>query len=156
MPDLTPDQFAVHMDTYLTEQVLPIIAEHGWMIQAVFGTATDHDAPFAYTVGLTAAGLPELVVSGLPYETSGSILNDAARRHLADEIQPGATVDDIASVPFRAVAAPLAEVNMARNLYGLDRVRAVQLVWPDDAGNYPGDVGWKLGNGQPIYNEDAL
>jgi hypothetical protein len=156
MTHLTPAEFNARLDVYLTGKVLPIIREHGWMIQGVFPTANDPCVGFSYTVGLTAAGLPELVISGLPHETGGAILNDAARRHLADEILPGATVDDIASVPFRAVDAPLAEVNMARNLYGDDRVRAVQLVWPDAGGFYPGEPGWSLGDGvQPIYREEA-
>ena len=157
MTDLSPAQFNARLDTYLRDTVLPTIAKHGWMIQGVFPREGDIDVPFAYTVGLTEAGLPELVIAGLGWPDAGHILNDAARRHTADEILPGATVDGVASVPFRAVAAPLAEVNMARNLYGADRVRAVQLVWPDAGGAYPGEPGWALGDGvQPIYREGSL
>ncbi len=153
---LSPAEFNARLDAYLADKVLPIIAELGWMVQGVFPTADDPCVGFCYTVGLTAAGLPELVIAGVPYETGGPILNDAARRHLAEEIAPGATVDGLASVPFRAVDAPLAEVNMPRNLYGADRVRAVQLVWPDDGGAYPGEPGWSLGDGvQPIYREET-
>lgn len=155
--DLSPAEFNARLDAYLTDKVLPIIAEHGWMVQGVFPTADDPCVGFCYTVGLTTAGLPELVIAGLPYETSGALLNDAARVHLAEEITPGATVDGVATVPFRAVDAPLSEVNMARNLYGAENVRAIQLVWPDAGGAFPGDAGWSLGDGvQPIYRAGAL
>ncbi len=139
------------LNTYLTE-VRDLIAEHGWMVQGVFPTETSPGAPFAYTIGLTAAGLPELVIAGLPAETAGAILNTAARHHLTDEIKPGAVLDDLASVPFRVVAAPSAEIQQARNIYPAAGVRAVQLVWPDDAGAFPGDGGWSLGDAQPIYD----
>lgn len=131
---------------------LDLIAKHGWMVQGVFPTRNDPDAPFAYTVGLTAAGLPELVISGLSAETSCALLNNAARRSLGEEFKPGQVLDGIASVPFRVVDAPSAEVNMAHHLYEDRDVRALQLVWPDKGGAYPGEPGWSLpDDAQPIY-----
>lgn len=140
------DRLAAYLDRART-----IIAEHGWMIQGVFPTATSPGTPFAYTIGLTASGVSELVISGLDANTAGSILNAAARRHLAEELRPGMVVEGLASVPFVVVAAPFAEVGMARNMYG-DRVGAVQLVWPDEGGAYPGDERWSLGD---AYVESA-
>lgn len=128
-----------------------LIAEHGWMIQGVFPTEKDPGVEFCYTVGLTVAGLPELVISGLPYETAGILLNIAAERSLGDEIKAGDVLDGIASVPFQVIAAPLAEVNMARHLYGFAKVTALQLVWPDDGGAYPGEPGWSLGDMQEVF-----
>jgi hypothetical protein len=137
-------------DTY-DRDCLRIITERGWMIQGVFPTENDPGVDFAYTVGLTAAGLPELVISGLPHETAATLLNDAARHSLTAEVKPGDVLNDIASVPFKVAPAPRAEVNMARHLYGPDTVLALQLVWPDNEGFYPGDAGWSLGDMQEIF-----
>lgn len=115
------------------------IKEHGWIILGVFPVDKD-DLGFAYTVGLTEAGLPELVLSGAWNEQAQQLLNIAGEQHCRTEIKAGDTVEDIANVPFRAIDAPLAEVNTARRLYGESRVRAVQLVWPDENGLWPGSV----------------
>ena len=56
-----PDKTA---QDYYDEVALPIIRRCGWMVQFVGGTRTY--APFAYTVGLTDAGLPKLVATGRP------------------------------------------------------------------------------------------
>lgn len=136
------------LDAY-DRQSLSVIAEHGWMIQGVFDT--DGGPGFAYTVGLTPAGLPELVMSGLDHNTMATLLNGAAKRALANELKAGGLLVGIASVTFQVVAAPTAEVNMARHLYRGSNVRALQLVWPDKAGAYPGDDDWSLGGMQPIY-----
>lgn len=127
-----------------------VIAEHGWMVQGVFPRAGDEGTPFSYTVGLTAAGLPELVISGLPAELAGELLNTAAHQSLTTEFTAGQVLTDAASVPLRVVEAPAAEVNVAHRLYP-GSVRALQLVWPDAAGVFPGDPGWSHGDAQPLY-----
>jgi hypothetical protein len=139
-----------NLDAY-DQHCIELIAEHGWMVQGVFPREYDTEAPFAYTVGLTVAGLPEIVVAGLPADLAQQILNAAARRMLDVEFQPGEMVDDVASVSFRVMAAPDAAVNMAHHLYPARRVRALQLVWPDKDGAYPGDERWTLGDAQPVY-----
>jgi hypothetical protein len=130
------------------------IARHGGMIQGVFPTAISPGVGFSYTVGLTAAGLPELVISGLPMDLAGTLLNDAARTSLGAEIKAGNTIADIANVSFKVIDAPKAEINLARRLYGADVVRALQLVWPDDSGHYPGDAGWSLAGRQEIFVDE--
>lgn len=45
------------------------IRRHGWAVTAVLGD--DHEPPFAYTVGLSGFGHPELVVFGLLQAVSG-------------------------------------------------------------------------------------
>lgn len=136
------------LDAY-DRQSLAVIDEHGWMIQGVFDN--DGGPGFAYTVGLTPAGLPELVMSGLDHNTMATLLNAAAKRSLSEEVKVGDLLDGIASVGLRVVGAPGAEVNMARHLYGGSTVQALQLVWPDKAGAYPGDDDWSLGGLQPIF-----
>ncbi|GIF75669.1 DUF4262 domain-containing protein [Asanoa siamensis] len=130
---------------------LRVIAEHGWMVQSVFPARGGNGAPFAYTVGLTAAGLPELIVCGLPADIAGHLLNTAAHRSLGAELRPGEALDEIASVPLRVVDAPTAPVTTAHRLYPDRTVRALQLVWPDLHGHYPGDDRWSLGDAQPVH-----
>lgn len=139
-----------NLDAY-DQHCIELIAEHGWMIQGIFPSAGEEGAPFAYTVGLTVAGLPELVISGLPADVAHQLLNAAARKSLAEEFRVGRLVTGVASVDFRVVEAPAAEVNMAWHLYPGKPVRSLQLVWPDRDGNYPGDPGWSLGDAQPVY-----
>ena len=53
-----------------------IVAEQGWAIQGV-ERGRIHP-PWAYTVGLTLAGLPELVVTGMPLPRAAELLNGVA------------------------------------------------------------------------------
>jgi hypothetical protein len=139
----------MNFDAYL-DQCRAVIAEHGWMIQGVFATETSPGPPFAYTVGLTAAGLPELIITGLPHDLAPAILNNAAQSHLETELVPGKVCDTAASVPLRIAPAPNAEIGVAYQLYG-ERASALQLVWPDDAGIYPDEPDWNLpADAQPL------
>jgi hypothetical protein len=56
------------------------IRTHGIHIEYVFGDLRQHEAPFAYTVGLFGMGHPELLVFGLDPRTTGLLLNDVADR----------------------------------------------------------------------------
>ena len=60
-------------DDYL-DVLREIINGHGWAVQYVEG----EDRPFAYTVGLTDLGLPELLITGLPPRTAKRLLNSIA------------------------------------------------------------------------------
>ncbi|MFI7608501.1 DUF4262 domain-containing protein [Micromonospora sp. NPDC049366] len=150
---MTPHQ-ASEMEARLRmylESVEGVIREHGWMVQFVFPTENEPGVPFAYTVGLTAKGRPELVIAGLPDQVAGQLLNMAAEASLQAPFEAGQTVDDLATVPFRVVTADLAEVGMARNLYGDERVSALQLVWPARNGAFPWEPTWPDDTRQPVY-----
>lgn len=121
-------------DEYLIK-LAGMIRQFGWVVQGVF-PVKDDDLGFAYTVGLTAAGLPELVVSGAFGTQAQDLLNAAARIHAGSELKPGTERDDIANVPFRIIPAPNAEVGVANRMYG-PRVCAVQLCWPEVDGSWP-------------------
>lgn len=130
-------------------QCRSVIAEHGWMVQGVFPT-TVGEVGFSYTVGMTPAGLPELLIAGLNFSNSGVLLNLAVERHLKQEIEAGDVLDSIANVAFRVVPAPAAKLGVAKALYG--QVRALQLVWPAENGSYPGDKSWPHGmDAQPLF-----
>ncbi len=132
-----------------TDRLRARVAEHGWMVLGVFASAEAPDlTPWHYTVGLTDAGLPELLVSGLGATQGQEVLNAAAARHIRRPIEPG-MVDDVASMPLKVLPGPTGEhVQQAWNYVGdpqrrdPQRVRVLQLVWPDAEGRFPGEEGF--------------
>jgi Domain of unknown function (DUF4262) len=121
------------------------IAEFGFVIQPVFGLAAT-DVNFAYTIGLTGQGRPELVCLGPTPEGCALLLGGVAPLDTAgDEVTLPAMGDTPAlRLRLRLVDAaaggyPLA---MASRVYGRARIAAKQVLWPDDEGAYPGDAGW--------------
>lgn len=134
-----------------------IIRQYGWFVQGVFPTK-EGDPSFAYTIGLTEAGLPELLISGaLDIKLMQDLLNDAARIHLNNELLPGAELSDIANVTFKVRACgPHPPIQQALNYYRdvngkKGRVRVLQLVWPDESGAYPGPFSTLTPEQQPLY-----
>ena len=128
-PELT---YADYLDTVIA----PLVRRNGWAVQGVGGRQ-----PFAYTVGLSVCGLPELVVTGLPDARAARLLNEVARRGLHDELFSGQRVPTSGPhVHVLAVARPHDHLLTATALYG-KAVRALQLVWPDDQGRYPWQAG---------------
>ena len=77
-------------DDYL-DILREIIDGHGWAIQYV----ESENRPFAYTVGLTDLGLPELLMTGLPPRTSGRLLNSIAHDMVDDgtDLRPAMHID---------------------------------------------------------------
>src|ERR1700760_1789299 len=68
-----------------------LLEEHCWVVQGV--QRERQGAAYAYTVGLAAHGRPELVVTGLDYDSAAALLNSAARRVLqTDALRPGERV----------------------------------------------------------------
>lgn len=137
---------------YLTEEVRPLISKHGWLVQTVERGAAQ--PAFAYTVGLTEAGLPELVVTGLRERRSGQLLNFFARQMVrSGPPEPGEPLPATADWPaFEVVplSVPSAHLSTAVHLYGHD-FRALQLVYPDERGKWPWDRDFRGGTGgQPV------
>lgn len=103
---------------------------------------------YCYTVGLTARGLPELVLAGFPPELAHQTLNRAASRHVRQPYAVGDLVDGALNVPLKVGA----EVDGATMLGALRLItdmfteatsrRALHLWWPDPQGRYPDDAGW--------------
>jgi hypothetical protein len=124
------------------------IAAHGWTVIGVFPTPEDPGPLFAYTVGLSGKGLPELAIYGLHAQIAHSLLNEVARRMVesgtalqnGDRIE-GVLFDDVALV---AVAmTDTTDLNLVRECYGAVAA-AVQVVWPDRAGVLPWEEGSRL------------
>jgi hypothetical protein len=128
-----------------------IIAEHGWAVQ---GIKRDRlHPPWAYTVGLTLIGRPELVVTGLPLVRAAGLLNDVAARmlHVADLV-PGDRVQLVGSslIEIVEVEEPAAHLNVVIELFG-PRVRALQAVHVDDGDHWPWEREYRgVRGGQPV------
>lgn len=59
-----------------TADLISLIDRFGWAVRFVSSGPEDIDAPpFGYTVGLTAFGHPEFVMTGLPQEDAHAFLN---------------------------------------------------------------------------------
>ena len=116
-----------------------LIEQHGWAVRVVAPRVGEEGVPFAYTVGLTAMGHPEIVEQGLPNEVGHQFLNlvgaevRAGRRFAASSI-----VRDLAEgdnpVAFIQVE-DTSELTAVELVYGV--VNALQLVWSDSSGRLP-------------------
>lgn len=134
-----------------------LITRHGWAVQYVGGDRGH--APYAYTVGLTGAGLPELVVTGLRAERATTMLNGAAHEMAGDgPPTPGTTIalSGGSRVEVVRLARPESHLTVAIDIYG-EQVRALQLVWADDRGRLPWHPVFRSNRGgQPVLGPRAL
>src|SRR5579863_8451147 len=133
------------------EHTRGLIACHGWAVTGVERNRIR--PPWAYTVGLTESGRPELVVTGMPLVRATQLLNDVAAHVLhADAPVPGERVPLIGGplIEIVEVAEPSAHLLVAVELFG-PGVRALQLVHADDRGHWPWEVGFRgVRGGQPV------
>jgi hypothetical protein len=121
------------------------IAKHGRMIVMVGSDAEQGTPGYAYTVGLTERGLPEVVAFGLGPEVH-TILNDISQRLMDGKALPR---NERLSDVFKDLDAVLQDVpkslageflRIAFHKYG-DKVQCLQLVWPDACGRMPWEAG---------------
>jgi hypothetical protein len=109
--------------------------------------------PWAYTVGLSGYGLPELVATGLSLRAAANLLNDMASHSLhAEPPEPGERIP-LRGGPLIEVVPltePSAHLVFAVALYGPE-IRALQLVHADDRGRWPWSADFRDGyGGQPV------
>lgn len=128
-----------------------LMGRHGWAVQGVGGDRIH--PPWAYTVGLTESGRPELVVTGIRIEPAARLLNDVAAHVLHGKApDPGERVSLTGGplIEIVAVAEPSAHLRVAADFYG-PGIRALQLVHADDRGHWPWEPGWRgIRGGQPV------
>jgi Domain of unknown function (DUF4262) len=130
------------------------IDEHGWALQHI--DPTDQSLAFTYTVGLADAGLPELIIIGLPFPVSAGYLNHFAKLSLSSELALGSQYD--VQTPSRVVRWLVGAVSpsnasqylgIAEAIHGAPVV-GLQLIWPDADGRLPGDPGYVVSPSQPL------
>lgn len=153
-PDLTMEAYADRLRGWL--------AQERFVVQSVTGSRTT--AEFTCSVGLTAHGLPELIVLGLRPDDAarlvagwGDYLLDHSLYMLDHSlVLPGET---LRSGPFALeaieVARPQDHLVLAVEIFGPD-VRALQLAWADERGRWPGEPSHRARRaGQPLLGQRA-
>lgn len=135
-----------------------IIGEHGWAVMSFEGAG--NRPPWAYTVGLTVRGRPELVVTAMEPHPARDLLNDIAA-HLVGTGEPDLTPGERLPGPgnrlLEAVSVEVPSVHLltAVDLFGPE-IRATQLVHADVQGRWPWRPGWQgPGGRQPVLGPRA-
>jgi Domain of unknown function (DUF4262) len=135
-PRATRSEYLNHM--------LDLVAQYGWAVQGV--SRDGLHPPWAYTVGLTEAGLPELVVSGMPVRRAQDLLNEVASHvvHSDVALTPGQQIPLVGGPTIEIVelSETTARLGTAVDIYG-PGIRALQLVHADDRGHWPWQVGYR-------------
>lgn len=130
------------------------IDSHDFVIQSV-----EEDGPcppFSYTVGRTAQGLPELVMTGLRYSVAQALLNAVVARPSNGVLTPG----DHLSVDGRplevvALSEPSSRLNIAVAVYG-QQISALQLVHADEHGAWPWSTEYSAAYRQPVWGPRSV
>ncbi|MFB9682863.1 DUF4262 domain-containing protein [Amycolatopsis plumensis] len=127
------------------------VAERGWLVQGVEGAGPY--PPWAYTIGLSGCGLPELVVTGLPMLAAGNLLNCMASRVRHGPSLAAGDHTRLRDGPLLEVVEltePSVHLVFAVALYGPE-IRALQLVHADTRGRFPWSPDYRDGRaGQPV------
>lgn len=131
------------------EHVAQIIRKHGWFIQFVSGETIEPPPTFAYTVGLFGLGHPELVVTGVSFETASWLLNHLGSRIRAGEnLLPGSLLS-FGDSPRRVLVEKLpnpGEILLSANRHyqrpAEASVPAYQVTYDDKQGRFPSDPGF--------------
>lgn len=124
-----------------------IIETHGWALTSVLSDGTMPS--YTYSVGLSAKGLPELLLVGVGPRDAQIILNAAAKKLIGGVFSgaPGERLQEVANFPLapRHLAQDLAE----KFALGADRyahennlkMHMIQIVFPDQKGLFPWEAG---------------
>lgn len=118
-------------------RVQDLILDQGYAIHYVNPV---NGRPYGYTIGRTLHGRPELLISGLPAESMRHAIEAAIAADNAEPIEMGRPVTGVFGpmLAFPITIDPWrAEMHLAIASFGI--ITALQLLWPDDAGHFPGD-----------------
>lgn len=121
----------------LLEFLRQSVEDDGWAFQTALGT--ELCASIAYTVGLTALGLPELVLTGTDPLPACALLDELAQEATRARLRAGDRMlrpDDGSMVEIVRVAQAGSRLRSAAALYG-GAVRGLQVVRVDAAGRWP-------------------
>ena len=139
------------------DHVRRVTARYGWAVQHV-----ERDRvrpPWAYTVGLTTFGQPELVATGLSRGRAADLLNGVAEHLLhAAAPRPGEQVKlvDGPFIQIVEIAEPTAYLTIAVELFG-PHIRALQVVHADDRGHWPWEPEYRgAQGGQPVLGKPTI
>jgi hypothetical protein len=119
----------------------------GWSIQLIEAGESESEPTFAYTVGLYKTfAAPELIVTGLPHDVMGKMLNTCGERIKQGEVLPlgepiSEIVDGLPVMLRRVRSRESYRKHVGYAIWFNDGADfpLCQLVWPDKAGRFPGD-----------------
>ncbi len=139
MPTHTPNR-AGEPPEQLHQKLRDRIDRKQWTVLEVL---PDKSGPvFYYTVGLTARGLPELVLFGLDSRTGQTALENIASMLVNGLPHDDGTVvhDVLRNVPvaLREIPEMKAQTHMRyASEFFPEGLRGMQVIWPDTEGNFP-------------------
>jgi hypothetical protein len=146
-------------DQEIREWYLEKIKIYGWVI--TFVGADEHEASFAYTIGLTRFhGHPELMVSGLDQADSQAALNQlGAEVGSGAWFTPGQVIRQSGRHRYQFVDLNDPGVLVeAQQMYASEAglVPGLQIVYTDHYGRWPWDPRWPSGAlNQPLFGVPA-
>ena len=130
-----------------------LVARHGWAIRHVLADTAAGRAAFSYTVGLTSRGWPELIITGLPSTVADAFIRNAVDVQVekgpfrsGDRTDELAEEGDVVFLSADDVSGMTATTELVRAF------TALQLVWPDSAGHFP----WQDGYRNPSTSQPLL
>ena len=146
---------SVHPDKmeFLAKWQMETISEHGHQVRGVFG----EQGNFAYSIGRTVKDRPELLVTGvLPLEVMQSIINNVAAQDDESPVRAGDELDEIIAGGYTVRLVAVRDMDEAQmfgvtNNFGTDDTSALQILWPDSDGHFPGDPGYDTDLLQPVF-----
>jgi len=134
-------------------KILRQIDEYGWAVMGVGGGACDTPGcdggpdddgiEFAYTIGLSTLGFPEIITYGLPQQVAHACLNFLGQRVIAGKPPKiGCPIEQV----FRDSRGYLIDVADTSDLVVVGQIYpetvATQLIWPDWRGRFPWESGY--------------
>lgn len=146
-----PDKIEV-----LAKMEMETIIEHGHEVRVIF---PDEPGPgmFAYSVGRSVKDRPELLVTGnLPPEVLGHIINRVAEIDDETPLVAGVDLDEVLD-GFRVRLVEVRDMDEAEMFgvtthFGTEETSALQILWPDADGRFPGEEGFGYTpEQQPVY-----
>ena len=152
------------MSNETLEQIEKYVAGTGWYVIKVMEGPAGEPA-FAYTIGLTATfGHAELIILGLDLDDMHLILNDIAEAiKQGRTYSAGSVIHDVLVEADCLISNVLQEwrdeyLLLAQSYYGEREFSALQCLWPDGAGRFPGDPDFdiELIRSQPLLSRKPL
>ncbi len=124
----------------LSDRVAECVEDGLWMVLGIFGS--DTSPSYAYTVGLSAQGFPELIIVGLSAQKSAVILNHMGELFVDRSILPDhhLVVTEVSNMPCTLIAIDnirFQYMNQAK--FYFPRYTAMQVVIPDSKSRFPWD-----------------
>lgn len=149
---------SVHPDKmeYLRKRMLEQIVDRGHQVRMIVG---DAQAPsFAYSVGRCVYDRPEILVTGpLAPGIQHYIVNRVAELDTAHHaLRAGDELEEVLE-GYRVRLVAVRDLDEAQ-MFGVTQnfgsdPKALQVLWPDPAGHFPGEPGFDASCNQPVYGD---